>query len=245
MNSIPLIFFHCQNTYPVFLKLEQDINNNIPVPFYFKPREREKLNSCEFSSKDDEAYLSYVNTTLRNSITHILQNYGDKRRDIVKFSMYPSFNYKILDQYSSPANHNWQSKNQDPFYYLTEVIYNSFKILFLISYSNYSVSAILVNYFQYDESYIIDESCFIPKLTVDTRLQYMPTINGVQYINTYEPYLDFKKKGKSSIPFWTSVENFMNGINGSDSYSYYQLGTLFLVYDYHSITSENLYNQGF
>lgn len=210
-------FFHCKNTYAVFLKLEQDINNNIPVPFYFKPRERHKLSS--FNSVSNEEYMAYVNTTLKTSIIEILHSYGD--------------NYKVIVEFQMPSTYGFGTEFKGKFINLVEINYNSFKTLFLVSDSN--KEAILLNYFKHDENYALDESCCIPQLGFNTISlpQYIHISNGIRYINTYQPYLDFKKKRKKGSEFWTSIENYMNGIKSDESYSFYRIGNLVVIYDFY------------
>ncbi|GEQ23404.1 hypothetical protein CBU02nite_39100 [Clostridium butyricum] len=229
-NNNPFsLFFNCKNTYAVFLKLEQDINNNIPVPFYFKPRERHKLSS--FSSVSNEEYMAYVNTTLKASIIEMLHNYGD--------------NYKVIEKFQMPSTYTFGVEFKGNFIELVEISYNSFKTLFLVSDSN--KEAILLNYFKYDEKYDLNESCCIPQLDVNiiTPSQYIHTINGIHYINTYQPYLAFNKKVKKESTFWTSVENYMNGISSDESYSFYQFYNLVVIYDFHLDSDTAVFNQGF
>lgn len=228
-NSNPFTcFFNCQNTYLVFLKLEQDINSNIPVPFYFKPRERNKLDFYK-SFLTNEDYMTYVNTTLRNSIINVLQNYGD--------------NYRIVAEFATPSTYSFGIEFKNSSLCLIEVIYNSFKILFLVSHSH--KQAILLNYFKHDENYIINEDCCIPQLDPNTLSQYVYVSNGLQYINTYEPYLSFKKKIANDKSFWSNIEDFMSGVTGIGTYSYYQIGNLIVIYDYQQESNKSYFAQPF
>lgn len=222
-------FFDCQNTYAVFLKLEQDINNNVPVPFYFKPREKEKLSNLDYVYNKE--YSSYVNTTLKTSIMEMLHRYGD--------------NYKVIVEFQLPSNYAFGVEFVGYSIKLVEVSYNSFKTLFLVSDSH--KKAILLNYFKYDENYYLNESCCIPQLDFNTitTSQYIHTINGIQYINTYQPYLDFKKKMKRECEFWTSVENYVNGVSGDARYLFYRLNNLIVIYDFYLESDTALFNQGF
>ena len=222
-NNNPFMYYtNCQNTYAVFLKLEQDINNNIHVPFYFMPRERENL------SFSKEEYMRYVNSTLKTSIRDMLYNYGD--------------NYKVIETFpiSYTSTFGYEFKNSS--FNLVEINYNSFKTLFLVSANNNQ--AILLNYFKHDDNYALNESCCIPQLDFNTISQskYIYTRNGIQYINTYEPYLAFKKKNRNGNEFWTSIENYLNRLKWDECYSFYQIGNLFIIYDYYSKSD---LNQGF
>lgn len=214
-----------QHTYLLFLKLEEDINKNNCVPFYFLPKEeKEHQNNYRYRATETltKEMFSVIAKYVNNNNTTIQTYTMNSESAFLKKFSYNSF---------------------DIFYFKYKgsiIILNYFKVGQCIE------SEIFMHNTNLDPDNDHRHDITIYKKhykAINTHIpfcEYCKTTHGNNSSQNINLSLN--------LPFWEDVENFSNNMNSKMGYLYHTIEdeNLVIVYDGKpNLLNQNSYNQGF